>query len=324
MPHRAQYYERPCKSALNRVEGMHFQWSLNPYRGCVHECRYCFARPTHRYFELGMGQDFARVIFVKSNLPDVLARELSRRTWRREVVAIGTATDPYQPIEGRYRLTRRALKILAAFRTPVSIVTKGTMVRRDLDVLEELTRVSDATVCFSIPTVDTEIWRCTEPGTPPPMKRLETMERLVERGVRAGVLMAPLLPGLSAMPASIERTVHAAAEHGAAFIGTSVLHLGPALHDYFVGFLASEYPELVTTYDELYGLKKYAPDEYREHVERRVDRAKRSARYVETEPRWMEPPPTPLQQPLPLFGLSDPQPPEPTFEQQATAQRLSV
>ena len=303
MPHRAEYYERPCKSALNRVDGMQFRWSLNPYRGCVHECRYCFARPTHRYFELGMGQDFARVIFVKSNLPEVLARELSRRTWRREVVAVGTATDPYQPIEGRYRLTRRALELFAWYRTPVSIITKGSMVVRDLDVLEELTKGAGATVCFSIPTVDTEIWRRTEPGTPPPAQRLKAMERLVESGVHAGVLMAPLLPGLSAMPASIIPTARAAAEHGAAFIGSSVLHLGPELHDYFVGFLAAEYPDLVTTYDELYGAKKYAPDSYRRHVERRLQRAKEAAGYADSTRRWIEDAPAAArQETLPLFG----------------------
>ena len=160
---RAEYYERPCKSALNRVQGMAFKWSLNPYRGCVHECQYCFARPTHRFFELGVGNDFGRIIFVKTNLPIVLASELSKRTWRREQVAVGTATDPYQPIEGRYRLTRRSLEVFARFRTPVSLITKGTMIVRDLDVLQELSERAGASICFSVPTIDRDTWLRTEP-----------------------------------------------------------------------------------------------------------------------------------------------------------------
>jgi DNA repair photolyase len=295
-----EYREIACKSALNRVQGMPFRWSLNPYRGCVHRCRFCFASPTHRYFDLDDAEDFFGIIFVKTNLPEVLIGELSRRTWRREQVAVGTATDPYQPAEGRYRLTRRCLAAFARHRTPISLVTKGTMVLRDLDVLQDLTQRAGATVCFSVPTVDAEIWRQTELGTPPPWQRLRVMERLVTNGIRAGVLMAPLLPGLSANPKQIERTVRAAADHGACFIGASLLHLDAGIRDYFLGFLEREYPELLDGYRRLYAAK-YAPKAYQLRVERRVQEAKAIAGYGETHHRRVEPPSEP-QLALPLLA----------------------
>ena len=201
---RPRYREIECKSALNRVKGMPFRWSLNPYRGCVHGCQYCFARPTHRFLELGIGDDFSGVIAVKTNVVEVLSRELSRPRCAREEVAVGTATDPYQPAEGSDRLTRGALQAFARFGTPVSLLTKGTLIVRDLDVLQELAESADVSVCFSGPTLDREIWRRMEPGTSPPWQRLEPMRRLLDAGVHAGVLMAPLLPGLSANRAEME------------------------------------------------------------------------------------------------------------------------
>jgi len=194
----------------------------------------CFARSTHAYFELGIGDDFSGIIFAKTNVAEVLAVELSRRSWRREQVAIGTATDPYQPAEGMYRLTRGCLEVLSRFRTPASIVTKGTLLLRDLDVLVQLSERAGLTVCHSVPTVDEEIWRRTEPGTPPPHQRLRAMQRLREQRIRAGVLMAPLLPGLSARPEIVERTARAAAEHGACFLGANVLHLGPGVREHYL------------------------------------------------------------------------------------------
>jgi DNA repair photolyase len=298
---RVEYRETTCKSALNRVEGMPFKWSLNPYRGCVHSCRYCYARATHRFFDLGVGEDFTSILFVKTNLAEVLASELGRRSWRREQVALGTATDPYQPIEGRYRLTRECLKTLARFRTPVSIVTKGTLVARDLDVLRELTDRAGATVCLSVPTVDEVIWRRTEPGTPPPAQRLRVLERLVAGGIRAGVLMAPLLPGLSARPEQIERTVRAAADHGACFVGTGVLHLGPDIRDYFLDFLEREYPDLIGRYRQMYGTK-YAPRQYQTTVEGRVDVAKAIAGITANRWRPVEATATPRQLELPQLS----------------------
>ena len=271
-----EYREITCKSALNRVRGMPFAWSLNPYRGCAHGCHYCFARPTHRFFELGIGDDFTGIIYVKRNLAEVLAGELSRPAWRREQVALGTATDPYQPAEGRYRLTRAALEQFARFRTPVSLLTKNPLIVRDLDVLRELDARAELSVAFSVPTVDREIWRRTEPGTAPPMQRLAAMRRLSDAGINAGVLMAPLLPGLSADRAQVERTVRAAADHGARFVGSGLLNLSPDLRAYYFDFLSSQYPSLLDGYRRLYG-EKYAPKRYRERVSARVLEVQRLA-----------------------------------------------
>jgi DNA repair photolyase len=266
---RPRYEEVECRQALNRVAGMPFKWSLNPYRGCVHGCQYCFARSTHAYFQLGAGEDFSTIIFVKTNVAAALAGQVAARSWRREQVAIGTATDPYQPIEGTYRLTRQCLEVLARHRTPASILTKGTMMVRDLDVLGDLADRGGLTVCHSVPTVDEEIWRRTEPGTPPPRQRLKALEQLRLRGIRAGVLMAPLLPGLSATPARIEATVRAAADHGASFVGANVLHLGPGVREHYLAFVEEQYPGLAREYARLYS-GKYAPRWLQEELAARV------------------------------------------------------
>lgn len=287
------------RSALNRVQGMPFRWSLNPYRGCAHGCHYCFARSTHAFLELDADADFSGVLFAKVNLPEALAADLDRPGWKRELVAVGTATDPYQPIEGAFRLTRRALELLARFRTPASIVTKGTMMLRDLDVLARLADVAGVTVCHSIPTVDEAIWRRTEPGTPPPAQRLRAMQRLREHGIRAGVLMAPLLPGLSARPDALEATARAAAEHGAAFVSPIVLHLGPGVREHFLDFLARAYPELLVDYWRLYS-GKYAPTRYQDGVHARVRELTTRYDVDDRYPPPREPPAEPAQLPLPL------------------------
>src|SRR5678815_3316349 len=191
----ATYQEVKCRSALNHVEGMPFAWTLNPYRGCTHGCHYCFARRYHRQFELNAGDQFASVILVKTNFVEVLGRELSRPAWARELVALGTATDPYQPIEGHYKLTRGAIVEVAASKTPLSIVTKGPMVVRDADVLLEASKAARCTVCVSVPSVDEDAWRRLEPGTAHPLQRLRAVRTLTQAGVRAGVLMAPVVPG---------------------------------------------------------------------------------------------------------------------------------
>ncbi|MXY80277.1 MAG: radical SAM protein [Chloroflexi bacterium] len=294
-----EYREIECKSALNRVRGMPFAWSLNPYRGCAHACHYCFARPTHRFFELGVGDDFTGIIYVKRNLAAVLAGELARRSWRREQVALGTATDPYQPAEGRYRLTRAALEQFARFRSPVSLLTKNPLIVRDLDVLGKVDARAELSVAFSIPTVDREIWRRTEPGTAPPRQRLAAMRRLVDAGIHAGVLMAPLLPGLSADRAQVERTVRAAADHGARFVGSGLLNLSPELRDYYFDFLAAEYPALLDGYRRLYG-QKYAPKRYRDRVAARVQELREAAGVSDrpAPPRAVTPPVQQLGLPL--------------------------
>src|SRR5690242_1061543 len=174
----ARYQEVTCRSALNRVEGMPFNWTLNPYRGCTHACHYCFARRYHTQFELNSDDEFASVILVKRNFVDVLERELDRSSWTREQVALGTATDPYQPIEGHYKLTRRTIEALARARTPTGLVTKGPMVVRDRDVLRALSDVAPCTVYMSVPTVDEHAWRTLEPGTAHPLQRLRAVREL--------------------------------------------------------------------------------------------------------------------------------------------------
>ena len=191
----ALYEEVHCKTALTRVQGMAFGWSLNPYRGCTHGCHYCFARSTHFYYDLDADDEFSSIIFVKTNIADVLRMELSSPRWQRPRVVIGTATDPYQPIEGKYRLTRAVLEAFLAFRTPVSIITKSSLVVRDVDLLAEIAQRLGCTVNFSITTLDRTLWRQLEPGTAPPLQRLRAMQRLAAAGVHAGVLLAPYHTG---------------------------------------------------------------------------------------------------------------------------------
>lgn len=257
----ARYQEVTCRSALNFVEGMPFNWTLNPYRGCTHACHYCFARRYQTQFELGPDDHFSSVIFVKINLVEVLTRELDKPAWTREQVAVGTATDPYQPIEGHYKLTRRSLEALLAGRTPVGLVTKGPMVVRDADVLAEMGRQVGCTVCMSVPTVDEEAWAALEPGTAHPLQRLRAVRKLREAGVNAGVLMAPVVPGFTTQRAKLEATIKAVADHGAAFMGANLLHLKGGTKDHFMGFLAKEFPHLVEGYQRLYP-RAYAPQAY--------------------------------------------------------------
>jgi len=245
---------------------MGFSWSVNPYRGCTHGCHYCFARRYHSYLDLDPDRSFESVIFVKVNAPAVLREELARPSWRRELVAIGTATDPYQPVEGRYRLTRGILEALAEFRTPASLVTKGTMVVRDLDVLGELDRRAAATVSISLTTLDRDLWRRLEPGTPAPEQRLRAMRELVRAGIRAGVLLAPILPGLTATPRHLAPLLRAAADHGARFVVPSLLYLKPGVKEHFEAFLAAEAPDLLPLYRRLYP-GAYVPREYAERIE---------------------------------------------------------
>jgi len=256
----ARYQEVTCRSALNAVKGMPFNWTLNPYRGCTHGCHYCFARRYQTQFELGFGDEFSSLIFVKVNFADVLRRELDKPSWTREQVALGTATDPYQPIEGHYKLTRRSLEALIAGRTPVGIVTKGPMIVRDADLLQELSRVASCTVYLSVPTVDEEAWRALEPGTAHPLQRLRAVRMLRDAGVNAGVLMAPVVPGFTTQTARLEATIKAVADHGAAFMGANVLYLKGGTKDHFMGFLADAFPDMVPGYQRLYPGSHAAPE----------------------------------------------------------------
>jgi DNA repair photolyase len=209
--------------------------------------------------------EFASVILVKTNFVDVLKRELDKRTWTRDQVALGTATDPYQPIEGHYRLTRGVIEALARARTPVGIVTKGPMVVRDRDVLLELSRAASCTVCMSVPTVDEPAWRILEPGTAHPLQRLRAVRELVDAGINAGVLMAPIVPGFSSSRDKLERTIKAIADHGARFVGCNVMYLQDGTRTHFMKFLAREFPAMTPRFERLYA-RKYPPDRYRNEV----------------------------------------------------------
>ena len=280
----AKYQEVQCRSALNRVKGMPFEWTLNPYRGCTHGCHYCYARRYQTQFELGSDDEFASIIFVKVNFVEVLRRELRRPSWTKEHIAFGTATDCYQPIEGHYKLTRRSLEALCEFANPVGVITKGPMVVRDADVLRDIGRRADCTVCVSVPTVDEDAWRALEPGTAHPLQRLRAVRQLVDAGIRAGVLMNPIVPGISSKPAIIERTVKAIADHGAQFVGCNVLFLEGGTRDHFMKFLGQEFPHLIDGYQRLYA-GKYAPKAYRAEVRQVVGllRAKYGLNTRETE-----------------------------------------
>ena len=265
----ARYQEVLCRSALNRVEGMPFNWTLNPYRGCTHGCHYCFARRYHVQFEMDADDEFASVILVKRNLVEVLARELDRPSWTRELVALGTATDPYQPIEGHYRLTRRSIEAFIRGWTPIGLVTKGPMVVRDRDVLQELSRTAGCTVYMSVPTVDEDAWRLLEPGTAHPLQRLRAVRALADAGINAGVLMAPIVPGFSSSRTKLERTVKAIADHGARFVGCNVMYLQDGTRTHFMKFIERAFPSMLPRFEKLYA-KKYPPGAYKKEVQAMV------------------------------------------------------
>jgi DNA repair photolyase len=256
---RVEYREEPCRSALNPVKGMGFGWSLNPYMGCVHRCTFCYVRAFERRADRPSDDRYGRSIRVKTNVAEVLRRELARPSWKGEVVAIGAATDPYQPAEGRYRLTRACLEALRDAANPLRIITRGPLIVRDVDVLAEAARRADVAVTFSVPTLDLDVWRRTEPGTAPPRQRLRALSVLVEAGVRASVGMAPILPGISDRPEQLAEVVREARAAGACGIWSNVLYLKPGTREHFLESLAREWPELLPRYERLYGRQAYLP-----------------------------------------------------------------
>jgi len=256
---RVEYRIEPCKSALTQVRGMPFRWSINPYMGCVHRCTFCYVRHFEQRADRPSDDRYGRSIRVKPNIAEVLHRELARRSWDRDEVALGTATDPYQPAEGKFRLTRACLTELDAAWTPFSIVTRGPLVVRDIDVLQKASARAGAEVFLSLPTLDEHVWRTTEPGTAPPASRLEAIRRLAAAGVEVGVGIAPILPGLSDDPAALEAVVHAARAAGARTIWASVVHLRPGVREHFIEALAREWPDQVARYEALFGTRAYLP-----------------------------------------------------------------
>lgn len=267
---RATYQEVRCRSALNRAHGMpFFDWTLNPYRGCTHGCHYCFARKYQPHLELDEDDQFASVIFVKSNVVTVLEQELAGWSGPPAQIALGTATDPYQPIEGTHALTRGCLDAFRRWPLPLGIVTKGPMVVRDIDLLKAIATRTRCTVHMSVPSVDEDAWRRLEPGTAPPLQRLRAVRALVDAGIDCGVLMAPLVPGVTTKASLVEATIKTAAEHGATSIGAMVLHLEDGVRRHFMRVLSKEYPQLVDGYERLF-TGKYAPAGYTGEVARLV------------------------------------------------------
>ena len=280
---------------------MPFAWSLNPYTGCVHQCTFCYVRG----FELRAGRPsdgrYGTRIRVKPNLVEVLRRELARRSWRHEEVAVGTATDPYQPAEGHYRLTRGAIQALAASGTPFSLITRGPLIVRDLDVLSEAAAEVEVTVNVSVPTLDERIWRTTEPGTAPPRQRLRAVRRLADAGIRVGVGMAPILPGLSDDPTLLRAVVVAAREAGAAFLWWNVLNLRPGTREHFLEQLAKDWPEQLDRYQRLYRDRTYLTRDAVRPLDALMAEL-RSEWVWEPRRRAAPPPPPPAQLELPLAG----------------------
>ena len=267
---RPEYREEPCRSALNRVKGMMFRWSLNPYMGCSHQCTFCYVRAFEKRADRPSDDRYGASIRVKTNVVEVLRRELARKGWKGELVAIGAATDPYQPAEGRYRLTRGCLEVLAEAANPFSIITRSPMIVRDVDVLLEAASRATVSATFSIPTLDHRIWRLTEPNTPPPRQRLRALTRLRDAGIEAGVGMAPILPGLSDKPELMADVVKAARDAGATSIWTNVLYLRPGTREHFLQYLARDWSELVPMYERLYAGRAYLGRAEVEPVRREV------------------------------------------------------
>src|SRR5262245_29034424 len=263
--------EVEAKSVINRVPGnfLTLAWTINPDGGCTHSCTYCFARPTHTYLDMDAGRDFETKIVVKVNAPDVLRRELAAKRWKGEHIAMGTNTDPYQRVEGRYRLMRGIIEALIDYRNPFSILTKGTLILRDLDLLRRAAEVTSVAAAFSIGTLDEAVWRESEPGTPHPKARVEAVHALTEAGIATGVLMAPVLPGLSDRPEQLRAVVEACLEAGATHVSPIMLHLRPGVREEFLPWLEEHHPDLVPRYLAMYR-QPYGPKADRDALGARV------------------------------------------------------
>jgi DNA repair photolyase len=262
------FHEVTAKSVLNKVPAgsrMPFEWTVNPYRGCSHACVYCFARPTHEYLGFDIGADFDRRIVVKVNAVERLRAELRSPRWAGEEIAMGTNTDPYQPVEGRYRLTRGLVEVLTEAANPFSILTKSTLIGRDIDLLAEAATRTEVSFAFSIGCLDEQVWRAVEPHTPNPLRRVETVAKLADAGLPCGVLMAPVLPGISDDPEQIEAVVRACVEAGATSITPILLHLRPGVREHYLGWLEANRPELMPEMRRRYR-RAYAAAEERERL----------------------------------------------------------
>jgi DNA repair photolyase len=270
-----RFYEVHAKSVLNRVPAqsrMPFRWTVNPYRGCSHACNFCFARPTHAFLGFNPGRDFEREIVVKVNAPEVLRVELTRPSWKREHVALGTNTDPYQWVEGRYRLMEGIWQALRDAGNPCSVLTKSPLLLRDLPLMLEIAERASFSACLSIPTLDEKAWRETEPHTPSRRARLEAVAELNRAGIPTGVLIAPLMPGINDAPHQVEPLLDLATQAGATSVGGVALHLRGEVRTVFMDWLRSQRPDLIPRYEELYRKRAYAPQAERERLARMVRR----------------------------------------------------
>jgi DNA repair photolyase len=281
------FHEVRARSALNHVPGGRygFSWTINPFRGCSHACSYCFARRSHSFLDLGPGRDFEREIVVKVNVPELLRAELARPSWKRELVALGTNTDPYQWVESRYRMMPEILAALEEANTPVSVLTKSPLVMRDVEIFERMAKKLPVSVNLSVPTLDEEAWRATEPHTPSPAARLDAVEELRARGIDSGVLIAPLMPGINDDPDQVQPIVDRAREAGATFLGSAALHLRGEVKDVFYAWLKEKRPDLLPKYEALYGNRANMRPEQRKHATRAVNgwRRARASRSLSTD-----------------------------------------
>src|SRR6476620_3894169 len=275
---------------------MMFDWSLNPYMGCVHRCTFCYVRAFERRADRPSDDRYGQSIRVKVNVAEVLRRELSRASWEHETIAIGAATDPYQPAEGHYKLTRGCLEALADARNSFSISTRGPMIVRDVDGLAEAARRANVSVTFSIPTLDEDVWRKTEPSTAHPRQRLRAVERLVEAGIKTRVGMAPVLPGISDRPDQLRQVVRAARDAGATGVWTNLLFLRPGTREHFLEHLAEDWPEQLPLYERLYARRRaYLGAEERNPLRAEVSKLAREHGIRDRRKIRLGPPPEPEQ-----------------------------
>jgi DNA repair photolyase len=274
------FHEVRARSALNRVGGGRygFGWTINPYRGCTHACVFCFARRTHTYLEMNAGRDFEREIIVKVNVPELLRAELARPSWKRELVALGTNTDPYQWVESRYRMMPEILTALEEAETPVSVLTKSPLAMRDVEIFERMSKRLPVSVNLSVPTLDEDAWRATEPHTPSPAARLDAVDELRRRGIDSGVLIAPLMPGINDSPEQVQPIVDRARKARASFLGGVALHLRDEVKDVFFAWLKEKRPDLLPRYEQLYRGRAYLPPSERSKLTLKVRSWGRSSR----------------------------------------------
>ncbi|MDX6593138.1 MAG: hypothetical protein QOI85_1654 [Chloroflexota bacterium] len=299
---RASYREEPCSTALNRVTGMGFRWSLNPYMGCAHRCAFCYVRGFERRADRPSDDRYGTNIRVKTNVVEVLRRELARRGWRRETVAIGAATDPYQPAEGRFRLTRGCIEALGAARTPIDLITRGPLVVRDVDVLSAAARRAEVRISVSIATLDESLSSRLEPGVAPPRQRLRAIRTLTDAGIAAGVALAPVLPGLTDAPADLAAVLRAARDAGATHAWSNVLNLRPGTREHFLAVLEREWPAELERYRRLFpaGGSGYLRRPDADPIERRIAAVRRGSGIGDRRRIVLTPEPEPSQLALAL------------------------